>query len=334
MFVEQAIDTLTKNKDLKATICKGVVEEIIEGKHVDKCMSFLRLLHEKGETAEELYGVAKAMQEKMVSMPKVEGLLDIVGTGGDGSHSVNISTGSAILAAAAGALVAKHGGRASSSKCGSADVLEAFGISLNQDPLESLESTGICFLFAPHYHPAMKAVTPIRRALKIRTIFNLLGPVLNPLRPEFIMIGVAEEKLLDVFADAQQKLGANKSLIVHGNGMDELTPLGACTAVEVTASTKRRFEIDPQDYGIPRCSADDLRGDTKEENAKLLLAAFSGKTGPIADTLVLNAGVALYVSEHVTSIQEGIDRARKILEEKKALELLEKWKENNNTAEL
>lgn len=330
MFVERAIDTLTKNEDLEAAICSGVVEEIIEGKHVDKCMSFLRLLHEKGETSEELYGVAKAMQEKMVPMPKIEGLLDIVGTGGDGSHSVNISTGSAILAAAAGALVAKHGGRASSSKCGSADVLEAFGISLDQDPLKSLENVGICFLFAPHYHPAMKAVAPIRRAMKIRTIFNLLGPVLNPLRPEFIMIGVAEEKLLDVFAKAQQMLGANKSLIVYGNGMDELTPLGPCIAVEVTASSKKRFVIDPQDYGIPRCSAEDLRGDMKEENARLLLSAFSGEKGPIADTLILNAGVALYVSEHVSSIQEGIDRARKTLEEKKALKLLEKWKENNN----
>ena len=325
MFVEQAIDTLTKNENLKADICKGVIEEIIEGKHVDKCISFLKLLHEKGESAEELYGVAKLMQEKMVPMPKVGGLLDIVGTGGDGSDSVNISTGSAILAAAAGALVAKHGGRASSSKCGSADVLEVFGISLFQDPFESLEHVGICFLFAPHYHPAMKAIAPIRRALKIRTIFNLLGPVLNPLHPEFIMIGVAKENLLDVFADVQQMLGANKSLIVHGNGMDELTPLGPCTVVEVSASTKRRFVIDPQDYGIPRCIADDLRGDTKEKNARLLLAAFSGEKGPIADTLILNAGVALYVSEHVTSIQEGIDRARKTLEEKKALELLEKW---------
>lgn len=330
MFVERAIDTLTKNEDLEATICSGGVEEIIEGKHIDKCMSFLRLLHEKGETAEELYGVAKAMQEKMVSMPKIAGLLDIVGTGGDGSHSVNISTGSAILAAAAGVFVAKHGGRASSSKCGSADVLEAFGISLDQDPLKSLENVGICFLFAPHYHPAMKAVAPIRRAMKIRTIFNLLGPVLNPLRPEFIMIGVAEEKLLDVFAKAQQMLGANKSLIVHGNGMDELTPLGPCIVVEVTASSKKRFIIDPQDYGIPRCSAEDLRGDMKEENARLLLSAFAGEKGPIADTLILNAGVALYVSEHVSSIQEGIDRARKTLEEKKVLKLLEKWKENNN----
>ena len=334
MFVEQAIDILTKNGDLKADICKGVVEEIIEGNHVDKCMSFLRLLHEKGETAEELYGVAKAMQEKMVSMPKVGGLLDIVGTGGDGSHSVNISTGSAILAAAAGALVAKYGGRASSSKCGSADVLEAFGVSLDQDPLESLENVGICFLFAPRYHPAMKVVAPIRRALKIRTIFNLLGPVLNPLHPEFIMIGVAEEKLLDVFADAQQMLGANKSLIVHGNGVDELTPLGPCTVVEETSSSKRRFVIDPQDYGIPRCTADDLKGDTKEENARLLLATFSGEKGPIANTLILNAGVALYVSEHVSSIQKGIDRARKTLEEKKALELLEKWKENNNVSKI
>ena len=204
------------------------------------------------------------------------------------------------------------------------------GISLDQDPLESLENAGICFLFAPYYHPAMKAVTPIRRALKIRTIFNLLGPILNPLYPEFIMIGVAEEKLLDVFADAQQKLGANKSLIVHGNGMDELTPLGPCTAIEVTTSTQRRFEIDPQDYGIPRCSADDLRGDTKEENARFLLAAFSGEKGSIANTLILNAGVALYLSEHATSIQEGINQARNTLEEKKALELLEKWKENNN----
>lgn len=327
MFLEMAIDSLSQKKDLDAKICMGVIDEMIAGEKPDKSASFLRLLHEKQETAEELFGVAKAMQEKMVPTQKTEGLLDIVGTGGDGSHSVNISTGSSILAAAAGALVAKHGNRASSSKCGSADVLEAFGIPLDQNPLDSLEKVGICFLFAPMYHPAMKAVAPIRKALGIRTVFNLIGPLLNPMEPEYSMIGVAKEHLLDVFAEAQQKLGAKKSLIVHGNGMDELTPLGPCIAIKVTPNESKRLTIDPKDYGIPRCTAEDLRGDTKEENARLLLAAFSGKKGPIADTLILNAGVALYLSDHAPTIQEGIHQARKTLENGEALKLLERWRE-------
>ncbi|MCB1110402.1 MAG: anthranilate phosphoribosyltransferase [Chlamydiia bacterium] len=326
MFVEQAIDLLTRKEDLTAPICMGVVDEIIAGEHADKSAAFLRLLHEKQETAEELYGVAKAMQEKMVDVPHVDGLLDIVGTGGDGSHSVNISTGASILAAAAGALVAKHGNRASSSKCGSADVLESFGISLDQDPLETLDEVGICFLFAPHYHPAMKAIAPIRKVLGIRTVFNLIGPLLNPMYPDYILIGVAEERFLPIFAKAQQMLKAKKSLIVHGNGMDELTPLGPCKAIEVTEKEVREFIIDPQDYGIPRCAASDLKGGTKEENARLLLAAFSGEKGPIAETLILNAGVALYLSEHAATIQGGIDLARKTLEERKALSLLEAWR--------
>lgn len=326
MFLEQAIDTLTKGDDLKAEICTGVIDEIILGEHADKSAAFLRLLHEKKETAEELFGVAKAMQAKMVVLPRIEGLLDIVGTGGDGSHSVNISTGSALVAAAAGAQVAKHGNRAASSKCGSADVLEAFGVRLDLDPVDSLDKIGICFLFAPTFHPAMKAVAPLRKKLGIRTVFNLIGPLLNPMRPDYSMIGVAEERLLEVFAQAQQLLGAKKSLIVHGNGMDELTPLGPCSAIEVTSEGTKRMTIDPQEYGIPHCTAQDLAGDTKEENARLLLAAFSGEKGSIADTLTLNAGVALYLSDHAPTIQEGIDKARSVLEEGKVLQLLDRWR--------
>ncbi|MCB1106558.1 MAG: anthranilate phosphoribosyltransferase [Chlamydiia bacterium] len=324
MFLEEAIKTLQEKRDLSEEQCKGVIEEIIEGK--GDAATFLKLLHEKGETAEELCGTAKAMQEKMIPVKAPFPLLDIVGTGGDGSHSVNISTGSAILVAASGVKVAKHGNRASSSKCGSADVLEALGISLDQDPLKSLEKVGICFLYAPLFHPAMKVVAPIRKALGIRTVFNLIGPLLNPARPDFLFLGVAKMELLDLFATAQQKLGGKKSLIVHGNGMDELTPIGPCHLIEVTKEGKKAVTFDPKEYGFSRCTASDLKGGTKEENSRLLIETFKGKKGPIGDTLILNAGVALYLSEHVLSIQEGISLAQKTLEEGKAFDLLERWK--------
>jgi len=326
MHLKEAIQTLIEKKDLTTKQCESVISEMVNGGDSHQVAAFLALLRAKGETADEIYGVVRVMQGFMIPVHAPAPLLDIVGTGGDESHSVNISTGAAILAASAGARVAKHGNRASSSKCGSADVLEMLGISLEEDPLESLKNVGITFLFAPKYHPAMKEIAPVRKALGVRTVFNLIGPLLNPTKPDHLLLGVAHEYLMEVFADVVEKLKIKRCLIIHGNGMDELTPIGPCTIIEVTPKEKLRFTLDPKDLGFKRCTLVDLQGGSKEENATLLTAALKGQEGPIADSLILNAGVALYAYGMAGTIEEGIIIARETLKKGKALELLKKWR--------
>lgn len=327
MSLKEAIDHLSKQESLSEKECEKAFEALVSEDHFEEGKCFLKHLSEKGETAEELKGLVHVMQKKMRTVIVDEEVLDIVGTGGDGSNSVNISTGAAILAAACGAFVAKHGNRASSSQCGSADVLEELGISLEEDPIETLARAHITFLFAPHYHPAAKRVAPMRKALGIRTIFNLVGPLLNPARPTYLLLGVAKESLLDLFADVIQTLGVKRSMIVYGNGMDELTPIGPCQAVLVTPEERKRITIDPQDFGFERCTREDLEGGDAKTNASILIAALKGKKGPIADTLVLNAGVALFVTKRAPSIESGISFARHALESGKGFETLEKWRE-------
>lgn len=329
LMLKQAIEKLMQNENLTPEQCIQVIDEMMAGGNPYQIAAFLTLMRAKGETAEELYGIVTAMRKKMIPVDVEEPVLDIVGTGGDQSHSVNISTGSALLAAACGVKIAKHGNRASSSKCGSGDVLEALGIKLEMPPekiIESIQKIGIGFLFAPHYHPAFKEIILVRKGLGIRTLFNVIGPLLNPARPPFHLLGVAEEKLLDLFADVMLKLEAKRTLIFHGNGMDELTPIGSCEVIEVAEGEKMRFTLDPEKLGFKRCTKKDLEGGSPTLNAKLLLEALGGKKGPISDTLILNAGVAVYVYGLSETIEEGIEKAKKAQKEGKALEILEKWK--------
>lgn len=328
-MLKKSIEKLIQGEDLSHDECEAVIEEMLTEKNPYQMAAFLVLMRSKGETADELYGIVLAMRKQMIHVKIQTPILDIVGTGGDNSHSVNISTGSALLAAAAKVKVAKHGNRAVSSKCGSADVLEAMGISIEVSPekvRKGVEEIGIGFMFAPFYHPAFKAISSVRRGLGIRTLFNVIGPLLNPAGPSFHLLGVADEKLLDLLADVMMKLGTKKTLLIYGNGMDELTPIGPCDVIEVVGKKKTRFTIDPEKLGFKRCKQEDLEGGDPALNARLILEALGGKQGPISDTLILNAGVAIYVYGLAGTIEEGIEIARKTQSEGKALELVEKWK--------
>ena len=261
--LKKTIEKLIDGRDLTHEECEGVIEEVIAKKNGSQMAAFLVLMRKKGETAEELFGVVKAMREKMIHVSFDEPVLDIVGTGGDQSHSVNISTGSSLLAAACGVKVAKHGNFASSSKCGSADVLEAMGLKLELPPEEvtkAISEIGIGFMLAPFYHPAFKEIATIRKQLGVRTLFNFIAPLLNPAEPSFHLIGVAREELLDLLSDVFLKLEGKRALVFHCQGIDELTPVGVCDVVEVTEGEKIRFELDPAKLGFKRCTQEDLEG--------------------------------------------------------------------------
>ena len=197
---------------------------------------------------------------------------------------------------------------------------------MERDPVKDLEAFGICFLYAPRYHPAAKKVAPIRKALGVRTVFNLIGPFLNPTSPERLLLGVPREELLPLFAEAVSELGVKRALIVYGNGMDELNPIGSCHVIEVREEKKERSTIDPEALGLKRCSAKDLEGGSRDENKAILEKVLGGEEGAVADTLILNAGAALYLSEISPTIQEGVKRARKTLKEGKGKALLDQWR--------
>eukprot|EP00741_Cyanophora_paradoxa_P023513 tig00021589_g22715.t1 len=294
--------------------------------------AFLVLLRAKGETAAELAGMARAMKAKSVRVSCKSKVLDIVGTGGDGASTVNISTAASVLCAAAGARIAKHGSRSVSSKCGSADVLEALGVNVELGPeavARCVDECGVAFMFAPFFHPAMKAVSPIRTALKVRTAFNLLGPLTNPAGATFKVIGVASPELVDLIAATAHELSDFERVwVVHSCGTDEFTPMGPSEVVEVTrAGVGPRFTVDPLDYGIPRCSVSDLQAGEgyREDNARALREVFSGAQGPIADAIVLNAGVGLHVAGVASTLKEGIELARETQLSGRPVETLEKW---------
>lgn len=260
----------------------------------------LAALRTKGETAEEVRAFANRMRERARPFESnVGGLVDTCGTGGDGSGSVNLSTAAALVVASLGHPVAKHGNRSVSSKSGSADVLEAMGIRLPEGPVDaarSLESTGFTFLFAPHFHPAMAGVMPVRRALKTRTVFNLLGPLTNPARPAFQVIGTFSEASAALVADTLAGMALERAFVVHGAlGWDEATPIGPFQLWDVRPGEGvRHKEVDPaQAYGVPRCSPGDLAGGDAEHNAGLLGEAFAGRKGPIRDAIALSAGLVL-----------------------------------------
>ncbi len=293
--------------------------------------ALLVALRAKGETADEVRGFARAMRElaKPVSLSPGSGAADCVGTGGDGSGSFNLSTGTALLAAACGIPMIKHGNRSVSSKSGSADVLEALGVALSPDAstaLASLKTCGFAFLFAPFFHPAMKAIAPVRAALGVRTLFNILGPLSNPAAPPFHLIGAFDLSRARLMADSLSGLDIQRAFVVHGEpGWDEATPVGPFTLFDVRAGQVTESQRDPADYGLPRCSPAELAGGDAQDNARALEAVLRGEdNGPHCDALLLGTGLLLEVTGRAADLNAGIVQARAALQAGTAAVLLER----------
>lgn len=329
--LKDVIEQLCEGKDLTEEQAKETLYELVQhgGDNHAQMAAFVVLLRAKGETASEIAGLAKAMEDLCVPVETPYDVLDIVGTGGDGIGSVNISTGATVVAAAAGARVAKHGSRSVSSLCGSGDVVEAFGVELELGPkgvAKCIEDVGLGFMFAPTFHPAMKVVRPVRKALGVRTAFNMLGPLLNPARAKYALIGVYSTDISHLMADAALRMGIEKTLVVHSMGLDELTPMGPASIVEASVESGMcSYELDPLDFGIPRCDVKDLAGGDAELNARILKDVFGGSRNAVADALNLNAGVALAAARVASDVKEGIAMAQEAQRSGKAGDTLNAW---------
>ena len=293
--------------------------------------AFLTGLRVKKETIGEITAAAEVMREfsTKVHVKDRTHLVDIVGTGGDGSHTFNISTCAMFVAAAAGARVSKHGNRSVSSKSGSADVLESLGASFNlnaEQIAQSIADTGVGFMFAPNHHPAMKNVAPVRKELGVRTLFNILGPLTNPADAPHILMGVFHADLVGIQVRALQRLGAEHALVVYGNdGLDEVS-LGAATMVgELKDGDIREYEIHPEDYGLGMASLRAFKVETPEESRAMLLGVLDGEGGAASDIVAFNAGVALYAANVASSIQDGLDKAQAVLQGGQARQKLDQW---------
>ncbi|MFT4551564.1 MAG: anthranilate phosphoribosyltransferase [Chlamydiales bacterium] len=336
-MLDKSIEKLIRRKTLSSLEASLSLEEILETADPVKAAAFLVLLRSKGEKACEVEGIVRTMQKHMLKITPKRDVLDIVGTGGDGASTVNISTGAAILGAACGVPIAKHGNRSVSSKCGSGDILESLGVEINMIPElieKCIEEVGIAFLFAPNYHPAMKVVGPIRKSLGIRTVFNMLGPLLNPCQAPYLMIGVWDESLVSLLADVLSRLNVKRALVFHGCGLDELSPIGPASAILVEGESMQEMHIDPESLGVSPCTLEDLQGGDPSKNRSLLLSVFEGKRGAIADALILNAGVGLWVYGQAESIEAGLQLARQKLEDGTALGVLQKWVKFSQRGEL
>lgn len=279
--------------------------------------ALLAALATRGESVAEIAGAAQTMRARATRIPHaVAGVVDTCGTGGDGSGTFNISTAAALVAAGAGIPIAKHGNRSVSSRCGSADVLEALGVRIQVSPEEAAESLariGIAFLFAPGLHPAMKAVMPVRRELGVRTIFNLLGPLANPAGARRQVLGVPAPKWVEIHARVLAELGCDHALVVHGEGLDEITTTGSTRTAEVRGEKVELGTITPEDLGLARARRGDLTGGDAAANAASMTRILAGEASPLADVVLANAGAAIYVGGASTTLREGVERAREAI---------------------
>ena len=320
---------LMDGRDLSRAEAHEVMGTIMRGEaSAAQIGGFLVALRVKGETAAEITGCAEAMREHVVPVrPERDDLVDTAGTGGDGARTFNISTAAALVAAAAGAGVAKHGNRAVSSQSGSADVLEALGFRLELEPAavaRSIDELGFGFMFAPTHHPAMSHAAPVRRELGIRTIFNVLGPLTNPAGARAQVVGVYAPELAPTVAQVLADLGARRAFVVHGaHGIDELSPAGPNLVCEVDGAKVRRWNLDPLELGVPRCSPDELRGGSPADNAAGLRAVFEGANGGRRSAVLLNAAGAIAASGHARGLPEGLALAREALDSGAAAERLD-----------
>lgn len=329
-MIKEAISTLMNNENLSYDTAYTVMDEIMSGNVTDiEISSYLTALSMKGETVDEIAGSAASMRKHAVTISPEGDVLEIVGTGGDKSNSFNISTTSALVLAAAGIPVAKHGNRAASSKSGAADVLEALGVNITISPEQSkeiLDKAGICFLFAQKYHSAMKYVAPVRKTLGIRTIFNILGPLANPANATFQVMGVYDEALVEPLSDVLSKLGVKKGMTVYGTDcLDEISMSAPTKVCEFRNGEKKVYTINPADYGFTLCSKDELIGGTAEENAKITLDILNGVKGPKRDAVVLNSAAGIYIARDDVSLKEAITIAEETIDSGKALAKLNEF---------
>ena len=327
-MIQEAIAQALESRDFTREEAREVMNEIMSGEATQaQIAGFLVALRAKGETSDEIAGCAEAMRAHVVVVsPKREDLVDTAGTGGDGQKTINISTAAALVAAAAGAAVAKHGNRAASSACGSADVLEALGFNLELTPeriARSIDELGFGFMFAQAHHPAMKHAGPVRRELATRTIFNILGPLTNPAGARCQVIGVYSSALVRPIAEALVQLGSKRAFVVHGaGGLDELSPVGPNEVCEVRDGRVSERTIDPLELGVPRCSLEELRGGEPAANAEAIREVFRGSNGGRRNAILLNAAGAIAAAGLAEDLAEGIEIAAETVYSRKADERL------------
>ncbi len=340
-MIREAIAKLVDKKDLAYDEAYAVMNEIMSGETTDaQNAAFLAALSTKNaraETTDEIAGCAAAMRARAVKAETGMELFEIVGTGGDNAQSFNISTVSALVAAAGGMKVAKHGNRAASSRCGTADCLEALGVNILQSPkrcVELLKEVGMCFFFARKYHASMERVGAIRKELGFRTVFNILGPLTNPGAPSMQLLGVCDEYLAEPLARALVKLGVKRGMTVYGRDkLDEISASAPTAICEIRDGWFRYYAIAPEDFGFERCAKDDLKGGAPEENAKIALAILNGEKGPKRNATLLNAGAALYIGGKADRMKDGVALAAELVDSGKALETLNKLIEISNRPE-
>ncbi len=328
-MIQETVSRLLDGHDLSRAEAHEAMNEIMRGDATQaQIAGFLVALRAKGETADEIAGCAEAMREHVLHVrPQRTDLVDIVGTGGDGANTYNISTAAALVAAAGGAAIAKHGNRAASSASGSADVLEALGFRLDLPPERierSIDELGFGFLFAQAHHPAMRHAASVRRELATRTVFNVLGPLTNPAGARALMLGVYSPGLTRTLAEALVRLGASRAYVVHGaGGIDELSPCGPNLVCEVENGAVREYELDPRDLGVERCDPGDLRGGDPPTNARALRDVLAGAEGGHRSAVLLNAAGGIAAAGHARDLREGLEVARRAIDSGAAAERLD-----------
>ena len=335
-MIKEAIIKLSKKQDLAYAEAEAVMDEIMSGQATPVQMSaYLTALSLKGETIDEITASAAGMRAHCIKLLHNLDVLEIVGTGGDGSNSFNISTTSSLVIAAGGVPVAKHGNRAASSKSGAADVLEVLGVKITLTPersAEILKKINICFLFAQNYHIAMKYVAPIRKELGIRTVFNILGPLSNPAGANMELMGVYDQSLVEPLAQVMANLGVDRGMVVYGqDSLDEISMCAPTSVCEIRDGKFTFYEITPEQFGYERCEKGALTGGTPAENAEITKAILKGEEkGPKRQAVCLNAGAALYIAGKAASIEEGVKLAESLIDSGAALKKLEEFVEETN----
>ena len=338
-MIKEAITKIVNKQDLSYDEAYTVMNEIMSGETTPTqnaaFLSALSTKSAKAETKDEIAGCAAAMRDHAIRVDTGMDIFEIVGTGGDNAHSFNISTTSAIIAAAGGMKVAKHGNRAASSKCGTADCLEALGVNIQQEPekcIELLNEVGMCFFFAQKYHTSMKYVGAIRKELGFRTVFNILGPLTNPGRPKYMLLGVYDEYLVQPLAQVLSELGVERGMVVYGQDkLDEISLSSPTTICEIKDGWYKTRVISPEDFGFEKCTKEDLKGGDPSENAEITRKILSGEEkGPKRNATLLNAGAALYIGGKADTFEDGVKLAAEIIDSGKATATLEKLIEVSN----